>query len=320
MYGDGLRAAAHRGACQHARLMDGTAVALPLSRYLGPADATDEELLKDLSGPVLDVGCGPGRHLRALAARGVFALGVDLSPVAVEFAVGGGAQAIVGDVFDELPGCGTWRSALLLDGNIGIGGSPVRLLARIEALLHPDGELLVELEPPGTSTCSTHVRLESDGVASGWFPWARVSAPAISSIARAGGFRTTEVWHLSGRWFARLHRDHDQRIARTAARTGARAGGPPASERYREPVPALEARGITKTVGRGRGQRRVLDGVDLDVDADEVVAVLGRSGSGKSTLLHLLGGLDQPDRGEIMLAGKSLTAQGARVLARTRLH
>ena len=72
----------------HARLADGTSVPLPLERYLGPADATDEQLLDGLSGPVLDVGCGPGRHLRALAARGVFALGVDLSPVAVELAVG----------------------------------------------------------------------------------------------------------------------------------------------------------------------------------------------------------------------------------------
>ena len=85
-------------------------------------------------------------------------------------------------------------------------------------------------------------------------------------------------------------------------------------------MPVLEARGITKTVGRGRAQRRVLDDVALSVDADEVVAVLGRSGSGKSTLLHLLGGLDQPDAGEIVLAGEKLTAQGPRALARTRLR
>jgi ABC-type lipoprotein export system ATPase subunit len=85
-------------------------------------------------------------------------------------------------------------------------------------------------------------------------------------------------------------------------------------------VPVLEARGITKAVGRGRAQRLVLDGVALDVEANEVVAVLGRSGSGKSTLLHLLGGLDQPDAGEIVLAGERLTDQGARALARTRLR
>jgi ABC-type lipoprotein export system ATPase subunit len=85
-------------------------------------------------------------------------------------------------------------------------------------------------------------------------------------------------------------------------------------------MPVLEARGITKTLGVGRAQRRILDGVDLEVDAGEVVAVLGRSGSGKSTLLHVLGGLDRPESGEIVLAGQRLTSQGQRALARSRLR
>ena len=74
-----------------------------------------------------------------------------------------------------------------------------------------------------------------------------------------------------------------------------------------------------KTVGVGRAARRVLNGVGVTLEQDEVVAVLGRSGSGKSTLLHLLGGLDAPDRGEITLAGERLTGRGARALARIRL-
>jgi ABC-type lipoprotein export system ATPase subunit len=85
-------------------------------------------------------------------------------------------------------------------------------------------------------------------------------------------------------------------------------------------VPVLTARGISKTVGRGRAQRRVLDSAHLAIEAGEVVAVLGRSGSGKSTLLHVLGGLDRPDAGEIVVAGERLTAQGPRALARTRLR
>ncbi|MBV9414399.1 MAG: ATP-binding cassette domain-containing protein, partial [Solirubrobacterales bacterium] len=83
-------------------------------------------------------------------------------------------------------------------------------------------------------------------------------------------------------------------------------------------MPVLEARGIVKTLGAGRAQRRILDAVTVEVEAGEVVAVLGRSGSGKSTLLHLLGGLDRPDAGRIVLAGEDITAQRPRALAKTR--
>lgn len=84
-------------------------------------------------------------------------------------------------------------------------------------------------------------------------------------------------------------------------------------------MPVLEARGVTKTVGSGRAAKRVLDGVSLEVAAGEVVAVLGRSGSGKSTLLHLLGALDVPDSGRIVLAGQELTGRPPRALASLRL-
>jgi ABC-type lipoprotein export system ATPase subunit len=66
----------------------------------------------------------------------------------------------------------------------------------------------------------------------------------------------------------------------------------------------VAARGIVKSFGTGRAARRVLDGADLEVQAGEVVAILGRSGSGKSTLLHLIGGLDRPEAGSIEVAGE----------------
>jgi len=205
LYADCLRRGTGPGE-QLARFSDGTVIPLRIDRYLGPADETDELLLTGVRGPVLDVGCGPGRHLHALAARGVFALGVDLSPVAVDLARGGGARAIVGSIFDELPGSGTWRSALLLDGNIGIGGAPARLLARIGTLLSEEGEILVELDPPETTTATMRARIETAQRASSWFPWARVSTAGIGPVAGAGGFEATETWSLGERWFARLTR------------------------------------------------------------------------------------------------------------------
>ena len=174
------------------RVRNGTALPLPLDRYVGPADATDQRLLRDLRGPVLDVGCGPGRHLHALAAAGVFALGVDLSPAAVELATGQGARAVVASIFDELPGSGRWRSALLLDGNIGIGGAPGRLLARIGMLLHEHGELLLELGAPDEPTGSMLVRIETDHGVSSWFPWARVSVRDVDRVAQSARFRVRD--------------------------------------------------------------------------------------------------------------------------------
>jgi ABC-type lipoprotein export system ATPase subunit len=80
----------------------------------------------------------------------------------------------------------------------------------------------------------------------------------------------------------------------------------------------LRARGLVKTYGRGRAAQRVLDGAGLDVEAGELVAVVGRSGSGKSTLLHLLGGLDRAEAGTIELAGERVDGRSERDLARMR--
>jgi lipoprotein-releasing system ATP-binding protein len=69
----------------------------------------------------------------------------------------------------------------------------------------------------------------------------------------------------------------------------------------------LEARGVTKTyVGGDGGAITVLDGVDLTVGRGEMVAVIGSSGAGKSTLLHLLGALDRPSAGQVLIAGRDL--------------
>jgi SAM-dependent methyltransferase len=186
------------------RLHDGSVRSLEVGRWVQGADAVDEHALAALHGPVLDVGCGPGRHLHALARRGVFGLGVDLCPTAVQLARGRGANAIVGSIFGDVPYAGNWRSALLLDGNIGIGGRPARLLARITSLLAPRGTILVELAPPETMTTETLARIETATAISDWFEWAEVSAASIGELADAAAVHVCDVWQNYDRWFARL--------------------------------------------------------------------------------------------------------------------
>ena len=77
----------------------------------------------------------------------------------------------------------------------------------------------------------------------------------------------------------------------------------------------IAARGLHKRFIEGSGASRidvqVLRGVDLDVHAGETLAVVGASGSGKSTLLHLLGGLEAPSSGSVLLCGRDFAVQGA---------
>jgi SAM-dependent methyltransferase len=186
------------------READGSTGPVPIATWLGPLTPADHDVLARAAAPVLDVGCGPGRHGVALARRGVFATGVDVSPVAVEVARARGARVIHASVFTAIPGAGTWGTALLLDGNIGIGGQPVRLLARLRSLLRPGGEILAVLVARGTASRTASVRLEGAGGVSEWFPWARVGVDGIHAQAPLAGLQVTETWEGAGRWFARL--------------------------------------------------------------------------------------------------------------------
>lgn len=83
--------------------------------------------------------------------------------------------------------------------------------------------------------------------------------------------------------------------------------------------PVLEARALRKVYLGGDGNElTVLDGVEISVAPGEAVAIVGASGAGKSTLLHLLGGLDRPTSGEVLVGGKSLSTLDERELARIR--
>ncbi len=76
----------------------------------------------------------------------------------------------------------------------------------------------------------------------------------------------------------------------------------------------LIARGLHKTYRLGGGTVKALDGVDLTVERGDMVAIMGRSGSGKTTLLNVLGGLDRPDQGQVILDGVDLTRLNGRRL------
>lgn len=84
-------------------------------------------------------------------------------------------------------------------------------------------------------------------------------------------------------------------------------------------VPPLQAQALKKSFIAGDGSElRILQGVDLQVSAGEVVAIVGASGVGKSTLLHLLGALDRPTDGKIIVGGEALSEMNQEDRARIR--
>ena len=80
----------------------------------------------------------------------------------------------------------------------------------------------------------------------------------------------------------------------------------------------LQASGLHRTYAEGMLSVPVLKGIDLTVQAGEMLAIVGASGSGKSTLLQLLGGLDRPDQGEVRLAGEVFSRMGEAARGRWR--
>lgn len=180
---------------------------LPLDPARWHAEASNDEcgVLDGVEGPVLDIGCGPGRLVASLARRGVAALGIDLSPTAVALARRNGVTVLERDVFGPLPGEGRWATTLLFDGNIGIGGDPPRLLARCRELTRSRGRVVAEVEPPGTGCRPLTAWLERNGTRSPSFAWAVVGADAIGRLARSAGLDVTLLEAAStGRWFAHL--------------------------------------------------------------------------------------------------------------------
>ena len=186
------------------RTVDGRTLDLPVHRWFSTAGAAEQRALDHAVGPALDIGCGPGRHLVALAERRVFSLGIDISGALLTVARDQGVNVLERSVFDRVPGAGRWRSALLFDGNIGIGGDPTALLLRIGELLTDDGRIIVELDATDELHEILLVRAETPEHTGPWFRWTTVGQRRLRSIAGEAGFDIVEAWDTDGRCFARL--------------------------------------------------------------------------------------------------------------------
>lgn len=178
---------------------------MDVARWTAAADRVDLLLLASVTGPVLDVGCGPGRMVRAALELGLEVLGLDVSPTAVELARENGLPIFEGSIFDALPGEGRWQTVLLVDENVGIGGDVDALLARCGELMAPTGELVVELHPDDERDRRYTGRLvDPMGRESETFPWAEIGLSSIMKRAARLGFELGQAWSADDRSFCRL--------------------------------------------------------------------------------------------------------------------
>ncbi|QNE76349.1 methyltransferase domain-containing protein [Streptomyces finlayi] len=241
------------------RRTDGWLLPLDVERWCADADTADLSALRRCEGPVLDVGCGPGRLVAELAAHGHRALGIDVSEAAVARTLRLGGSALHRSVFDPLPGEGRWGTVLLIDGNIGIGGDPHALLHRAAELLAPGGLLIAETTAQdidervlvrlddgrggtgaetGTETgagagagagAGSGAGTAAGGTRSGaateaLFPWARLSTPALLRYARPPHWQPVDQWETGGRPFVSLRLSS---TARTTNQSADAANSPP---------------------------------------------------------------------------------------------
>ncbi|MDJ0355818.1 methionine biosynthesis protein MetW [Paenarthrobacter sp. PH39-S1] len=183
--------------------------------WCAPATALERALLGSLDGPLLDIGCGPGRLLAASQSLGITALGLDTSAPAVQRALNRGTRAVRQSVFAPVPHAGRWRAGLLLDGNIGIGGNVSALLRRCGQILAADGTLLVETDADDSVDAAFHAVMEDDDANfSEPFRWARAGLTSLTAKAESSGWQVTTTHRIQGRVFCRLNRRPVRRSSR----------------------------------------------------------------------------------------------------------
>ena len=183
----------------------GHAEELEVGQWSSAPDWVDRTLFIDpCDKATIDVGCGPGRLVAEISARRVPAMGIDVSTEAVRQTRIRGALALRRDVFGVVPGEGRWGFALLADGNLGIGGDPVRLLSRVSRLLAPGGAVIAEVADHGVGLVRDRRRLRVDGRLSSHFEWAVVGLDAIEEVASQAGMTVVGSHSVGGRHTATL--------------------------------------------------------------------------------------------------------------------
>jgi len=193
-----------RGEACHIVGLEPVPVRLPVATWSSRADTDDVALLAHCVGPTLDIGCGPGRMTQHLAELGHPVLGIDVVAEAVAQTRARGVAALQRDVFDPLPGESQWGTALLADGNIGIGGDPRALLTRAGTLVRPGGLVVVDLAAPGAGVRTRTVRIQTRLRRSRPFPWSVVGADAIGAVSTGTGLVVLGLHRQDDRWFAVL--------------------------------------------------------------------------------------------------------------------
>jgi SAM-dependent methyltransferase len=186
---------------------DGQLRSLPVRRWLGGRhadDCFDDAVVGLCEGPTIDLGCGPGRLVTQLIRRGIPALGVDLSATAVGLARRSGAPVLRRDVFGPLPGAGRWHTVLLADGNIGLGGDPIRVLQRAADLMSRGGRCLAEFDAMARGLHTGWVRLESSHTIGPWFRWASVGIDCATELAEEAGLALNRIHPIGDRVVAAL--------------------------------------------------------------------------------------------------------------------
>ena len=174
------------------RVASGRRLTHELAAYFAPVTAQEHALLHHVQGPVLDVGCGPARHARLLQARGLTAIGLDRSLLALDLARSLGLRhGVHADVRSgPLPPA---RTALLLDGNLGLAGTPTgaaQLLRRLATTCGPGGRLLVSGRAPRQGRLRPMVlRDEYRDRVGPWGRWLRAGLAAVLDLAYPAGWR-----------------------------------------------------------------------------------------------------------------------------------